>query len=125
MSLVEELRTKKSRDNRELLDRAADRIEGLERKQSEWISVEDRLPDTDNENSHTFDVLVYIPKREGCRQHGIYLGKLRYTKASDGSDNFWGIPTEASEWTVWAWSYFEHPVVTHWMPLPEAPKTTT
>lgn len=31
MSLVEELRSKKSRDNRELLDRAADRIEELEK----------------------------------------------------------------------------------------------
>ena len=29
-NIVEELRTKKSRDNRELLDRAADRIEELE-----------------------------------------------------------------------------------------------
>lgn len=30
MNLVEELRSKKSRDNRELLDRAANRIEELE-----------------------------------------------------------------------------------------------
>lgn len=34
MTLVEELRSKKSRDNRELLDRAADRIEELERELS-------------------------------------------------------------------------------------------
>ena len=32
MTLVEELRSKKSRDNRDLLDRAADRIEELERE---------------------------------------------------------------------------------------------
>lgn len=31
MNLVEELRSKKSRDNRDLLDRAADEIEDLER----------------------------------------------------------------------------------------------
>lgn len=31
MTLIEELRNKKSRDNRELLDRAADRIEELEK----------------------------------------------------------------------------------------------
>ena len=40
MTLVEELRSKKSRDNRGLLDRAADSIEELEagyRKQSEVI----------------------------------------------------------------------------------------
>ena len=88
----------------------------------EWISVDERLPETDNENKHTFNVLVYIPEREGCRQHGMYLGKIRRVKASDGKDNFWNIPTQESEWTVWGWSYFEHPVVTHWMPLPEAPK---
>lgn len=35
MTLVEELRSKKSRDNRELLDRAADRIEELEKEKSE------------------------------------------------------------------------------------------
>lgn len=33
MTLVEELRNKQSRDNRDLLDRAADRIEELESKQ--------------------------------------------------------------------------------------------
>ena len=35
MNLIEELRNKTSRDNRDLLDRAADRIEELEAKQSE------------------------------------------------------------------------------------------
>lgn len=33
MNLIEELRTKTSRDNRDLLDRAADRIEELEANQ--------------------------------------------------------------------------------------------
>lgn len=40
MSIVEELRAKASRDNRDLLDRAADRIEELEkrceRRAGEW-----------------------------------------------------------------------------------------
>lgn len=80
---------------------------------NEWISVEDRLPETDNENSHTHDVLVYIPQRDKCRQYGIYLGKLKRIEADDGSRNFWRVPTDASDWTVWGWSYFEHPVVTH------------
>ena len=91
-------------------------------RKSEWISVDERLPETDNENRYTFNVLVFIPERKGCRQHGMYLGKLRRVKASDGKDNFWNIQTQECEWTVWGWSYFEHPVVTHWMPLPEAPK---
>ena len=92
------------------------------RKQSEWISVDERLPETDNKNTYDYNVLVFIPKREGCRQHGMFLGKLKHSEANDGSCNIWNIPIEESEWTVWGWSYFEHPVVTHWMPLPAAPK---
>ena len=89
----------------------------------EWISVKDRLPKTDGKNEHTHDVLVYIPKRDGVNQHGIYLGKLlKIEPDRDGSGNIWGIPTPGSEWTVWAWGYLEEPVVTHWMPLPEPPK---
>ena len=45
MTLSEELRTKKSRDNRELLDRAADRIEELEN--GHWKSIKKILIDVD------------------------------------------------------------------------------
>ena len=86
-----------------------------------WISVEDRLPETDGKNTSDYNVLVYIPKREGCRQHGIYVGKLANVPADDGSGNFWGLKTESSEWIVWSWGYYEHPVITHWMHLPEPP----
>lgn len=87
-----------------------------------WISVEDRLPETDGKNTFAYNVLVYVPKRDGCNQHGVYIGKLRSVKADDGSGNFWGFKTQACDWTVWGFSYLEHPVVTHWMPLPEPPK---
>lgn len=40
MSLVEELRSKQSRDNRELLDRAADRIEELEKAKYIYANVD-------------------------------------------------------------------------------------
>ena len=95
--------------------------ERLEKAVGGWISIEERLPETDNKNTHDFDVLVYVPKRDGCRQHGVYIGKLSHVNADDGTGNFWGIKTEACEWTVWGWSYFEHPVVTHWKPLPPLP----
>ena len=95
--------------------------ERLEKAVGGWISIEERLPETDNKNTHDFDVLVYVPKRDGCRQHGVYLGKLSHVNADDGTGNFWGIKTEACEWIVWGWSYFEHPVVTHWKPLPPLP----
>lgn len=89
MKLTEELRNKQSRDNRALLDRAADRIEELEaecHKQSEWISVKESLPEEFE------DVLT-------C----------------DGNGN-------VDIGYVWmrGWN-IEH--VTHWMPLPKAPKT--
>ena len=90
-----------------------------------WISVEDRLPETDGKNTSDYNVLVYIPKREGCRQHGIYVGKLANVPADDGSRNFWGLKTESSEWIVWGWGYLEHPVITHWMPLPKPPGEMT
>lgn len=70
---------------------------------------------------HNFDVLVYVPQREGCNQHGIYIGKLHDIPKDDGSGNFWGLATPGSEWTLWGWSYFEKPIVTHWMPLPALP----
>lgn len=91
-------------------------------RQGEWISVEDRLPETDYKNTNDYNVLVYIPKREGCKQSGMFLGKVCKVNGDDGKRNFWGIKTEPCEWTVWGWSYFEHPVVTHWMPLPTPPK---
>ena len=89
---------------------------------AQWVSVKDALPDTDGKNTHDYDVLVYVPKRERCRQHGIYIGKLNNIPADDGSGNFWGIKTKASEWTIWGWGYIEHPIVTHWMPLPVPPE---
>lgn len=91
-------------------------------RQGEWISVEDRLPETDYKNTNDYNVLVYIPKREGCKQSGMFLGKVCKVNGDDGKRNFWGIKTEPCEWTVWGWGYLEHPVVTHWMPLPTPPK---
>jgi hypothetical protein len=59
------------------------------RKQSEWISVEDRLPEIEGK------YLVFTNK-------GGYIFACYYYKT-----NSFG---------------FEHWDVTHWMPLPEAPK---
>lgn len=88
-----------------------------------WIPASERLPETDGENTHTFDVLVYVPKRDGCRQHGCFIGKLNKVKADNtGSGNFWGVKTPGSDWTLWGWSYFEEPIPSHWTPLPQPPK---
>lgn len=88
-----------------------------------WISVEEFLPEPDAKNDHEGDVLVYVPPREGCRQSGFYLGKLRPIKADpEGKGNIFGRPTPGSEWTLWGWSYYEQPIPSHWMRLPKEPE---
>ena len=109
MTLVEELRNKQSRDNRDLLDRAADRIEELESKQSEWISVEERLPD----NYRT--VLV------AC-EYTTIGGGVRIIVIGLYGGGFWSLAD--ADGTHHLTKYNMHAVVTHWMPLPEAPKMT-
>lgn len=96
-------------------------LEELER--TRWTPVEEQLPENNHKKGRVDDVLCYVPPRDGCFQNGVYLGKLEHIAADDGSGNFWNLKTPASDWTLWGWSYFEQPVVTHWMPLPELPKT--
>ena len=85
-----------------------------------WINVKDRLPEKPtHKGTHDFDVLLFVPKRDGCHQHGIYIGTLGKIKGS--RNNIFGIQTKDCDWTIWGWSYYEHPIVTHWMPLPELP----
>ena len=83
----------------------------------EWISVKERMP------SKGEKVLLYIPEREGCKQHGMYLGEAGAVEADQkGEHNFWCRPVYGSDWRISGWSYFEEPIVTHWMLLPEAPE---
>lgn len=81
-----------------------------------WTPVTEGLPEKGAK------LLLYVPKTEKSRQFGIFTGELKSVKADDGSGNFWSMPTPSSDWTLWGWSYFEKPNVTHWMPLPEPPK---
>lgn len=86
-------------------------------EKSGWISVKERMP------SKGEKVLLYIPEREGCKQHGMYLGEVEKVEADPkGEHNLWGLPTPGSNWSIDGWSYFEEPIVTHWMPLPDAPE---
>lgn len=82
-----------------------------------WISVKERMP------SKGEKVLLYIPEREGCKQHGMYLGKVEKVEADPkGEHSFWGLPTPGSNWRISGWGYYNKPIVTHWMPLPDAPE---
>lgn len=83
-------------------------------KRARWIPCSERLPEDDKK------VLVYIPPRDGTTQYGYYIAQMREVKGD--AENFCGIQTADSPWTVWAWGYFVEPIVTHWMPLPEPPR---
>ena len=93
----------------------------LEQK-NEWISVKDRLPEFKEL------VLAYVKNKDSkgrFNREGVYVAQLEDKVPKhdpEGKKNFWGIPGYDSEWTVWAWSYFIEPEVTHWRPLPEPPK---
>lgn len=86
-------------------------------EKSSWISVKERMPAKGEK------VLLYIPEREGCKQHGMYLGAAGEVEADPkGEHNLWGLPTHGSNWRIDGWSYFEEQIVTHWMQLPDAPE---
>lgn len=95
-----------------IADTIIETIEG-QPKVGEWIPVEERLPEKET------DVLCFVPKVGSNVQKGIYVGRLNKVKANDGSGNIWGIPIKECDWTLKGWSYFEHPVITAWRPLPE------
>ena len=77
----------------------------------EWISVDDRLPDDEQE------VLVIA---HGWGGRLVYVGSHKRVEAQKS----WltGITNKSSEWSLWGWSYLKEPMVTHLMPLPQPPK---
>ena len=75
-----------------------------------WISVKDRLPDTDgyylcvwNETIDVFEFAKNLYK----------VDKYSFTNKK-GKSGFYECDRE--------WGFIEHEDVTHWMPLPELPK---
>lgn len=79
-----------------------------------WISVKEKMPQKGEK------VLLYIPEREGCDQYGMRIGEVGKVEGDPkGEHNLWRRPVYGSDWRVSGWSYFEEPIVTHWMPLPD------
>lgn len=81
------------------------------RKQSGWISVDERLPEDDLSEEHekkTIKVLVAIKAKNGITIRT--QERFRDYTYSNGGDPI----------TFWTWR-FSHGKVTHWMPLPSAP----
>lgn len=81
-----------------------------------WTPCSERLPEM-REN-----VLLYIPLREGVRQHGIRIGYCDeddpIPEDEDGEHNFWGMKTYGGKWHVTGWGYYDEPIPIAWMPLP-------
>lgn len=87
----------------------------------EWISVNERIPRRKKHCKYSRDVLLFVPKRDGCCQHGIYIGRLESIPADDGSGNIFGIKLPGSKWSISGWSYYEDPVPVCWMEIPKGP----
>jgi hypothetical protein len=80
------------------------------RKQSEWISVEERLPDIDPYGKGRYGGARSVRVLCACKQRsGRTFTKEGYYEPCGNGKVFWRIPGSVDS-------------VTHWMPLPEPPK---
>lgn len=70
----------------------------------EWISVKDRLPEIDQQ------VLIYAPKDA---EYSICIAMRTHQKNVDLGGMPWFYPENSGWWDD---------EVTHWMPLPDAPR---
>jgi hypothetical protein len=83
---------------------------------SEWVSVNDRLPDKDGE----YLCVIYFKLCKSQLYKICYFAKDLYEvdelyfKDERGKSGFYAYDGE--------WGYYECSDVTHWMPLPELPK---
>ena len=83
-----------------------------EPKFGEWTSVEDRLPDIENENIRQYNRCYSESIRVLCackQKSGKVMVKEGYCRIYDDNDIYWRIPGSIDS-------------VTHWMPLPEPPE---
>ena len=80
------------------------------RKQSGWISVEERLPDIDPRGKGRYGGARSVRVLCACKQRdGRTFVKEGYYEPCGNGNVFWRIPGSIDS-------------VTHWMPLPEPPK---
>ena len=88
------------------IDRCYELAKRLESAQPKWISVEERLPEDD------VNVLIYAASEKDGVDSVIAI--TNYTHSMHGFNiEGWRSP--------WQYCFWERKV-THWMPLPEAPK---
>lgn len=92
---------------RSAADHAAERLRG-----AGWISVKERLPEDLPENEGR-KVIPCIVALKSCYPNGKATIQKRQRQATYDYDN---------NLNGWEWSRIGKSRVTHWMPLPEAPK---
>jgi hypothetical protein len=78
---------------------------------SDWISVEDRLPEKDER------VLVWLPENEQTLDDGIF--DIAYFEIKEDEEPVWRIENGPGIYSL------SSNDVTHWMPLPGPPNEKT
>lgn len=92
-----------------------DAMELLKKKQYDWISVKDRLPEEPGYYLTASDAPAGFPKLIRILMHVKDLHKV-------DPCNFRG--KHRPGWVDWddEYGYYEYDAVTHWMPLPNPPE---
>lgn len=110
-------------DDRATYDGCVFGIEALEKAEKyRWHDLRknpEDLPKENPLNNHKNDVLLVVEYANGKHKSEVHIGHLKSktpysTKNEKGDDNFWGIPTYDTNWTIWGWSYFYEPKVIAW-----------
>jgi len=99
----------------EIISMLVNEIEHIEEaptiKTSEWISVKDRLPDVDTENSRS----LLCESITVTASNGKWVRPMIYERASVRGKM-------VNRWK-WIWdTIYDGDEITHWMPLPKPPK---
>ena len=95
--LIQALRGTETQSKRELLDEAAERIERMQ-----WIPVAERLPEDD-------DLVLIVASGKPRKNIELVNAVELASFCSDG-------------WCLETWPDWTGAIVTHWMPLLEAPE---
>ena len=81
---------------------------------TEWISVEDRLPDKNGRYLCCYDLGIVSGKSIGIYSFAKNLRKVdKFDFPNENRKGWYGSDSE--------YGYYEKTDVTHWMPLPELP----
>ena len=87
----------------------SDTVKGVEIDQFNWISVEERLPETCKETRSFYHSVTVLASENGRIMIGYFT-----TSKDDGSFDFSGVDSHKK--------FYDFAKPSHWMPLPPMPK---